>query len=59
MRWSIKHTMYDSLVHASNARKLYEWATEPKQLKLFLDGDHNEHKKEKNIHHNPRKQTIL
>ena len=45
MRWSIKHTMYDSLVHASNARKLYEWATEPKQLKLFLDGDHNEHKK--------------
>jgi len=37
----IMHTMYDSLVHASNARKLYEWANEPKQLKLFLDGDHN------------------
>ncbi len=37
----IMHTLYDSLVHASNARKLYEWANEPKKLELFLKGDHN------------------
>ena len=35
----IMHTMYDSLVHASNAIKLYEWANEPKELKLFLKGN--------------------
>ena len=38
----ILHTLYDSLVHASNARRLYEWADEPKQLELFLRGDHND-----------------
>ena len=38
----ILHTLYDSLVHASNARRLYEWADEPEQLKLFLQGDHND-----------------
>ena len=38
----VLHTLYDSLVHASNARRLYEWANEPKELKLFLQGDHND-----------------
>ncbi len=37
----IMHTLYDSLVHASNARKLHEWANEPKEIELFLEGDHN------------------
>jgi len=38
----IMHTKYDSLVHSSNAKTLYAWANEPKQLKLFWDGDHND-----------------
>jgi len=38
----IMHTMYDSLVHVSNAKNLYEWANEPKELKLFLEGNHND-----------------
>ena len=38
----VMHTLYDSLVHASNARRLYDWANEPKELKLFLQGDHND-----------------
>ena len=38
----VMHTLYDSLVHASNARRLYDWANEPKKLKLFLQGDHND-----------------
>jgi len=37
----IMHTLYDSLVHASNARQLYQWANDPKELELFLEGDHN------------------
>jgi len=38
----IMHAKYDSLVHSSNAKTLYDWANEPKQLKLFWDGDHND-----------------
>ena len=37
----IMHTKYDSLVSSINAEMLYSWADEPKELKLFLDGDHN------------------
>jgi len=37
----IMHTKYDSLVHVFNAEELYEWANEPKELKLFIEGDHN------------------
>jgi len=37
----VLHTQYDSLIHSSNANTLYDWANEPKQLKLFWDGDHN------------------
>lgn len=38
----ILHTKHDSLVHSSNAIDLYNWANEPKRLKLFEDGDHND-----------------
>lgn len=38
----ILHTKHDSLVHSSNAIDLYNWANEPKILKLFEDGDHND-----------------
>ncbi len=37
----IMHTEYDSLVSSSNAKDLYAWANEPKKLKLFELGDHN------------------
>lgn len=38
----ILHTKNDSLVSSSNAMELYEWANEPKELKLFINGDHND-----------------
>ncbi len=37
----ILHTMNDSLVSSSNAQKIYEWSNEPKELKMFIRGDHN------------------
>jgi len=37
----VMHTKYDSLVPSSNALELYEWANEPKELKMFINGDHN------------------
>jgi len=36
------HTKHDSVVSSSNAKKLYAWANEPKQLKLFQYGNHND-----------------
>ena len=38
----IMHTKYDSVVSSDNATSLYAWANEPKELKLFEDGDHND-----------------
>ena len=38
----IMHTEHDTLVSSSNAKDLYEWANEPKKLKLFELGDHND-----------------
>lgn len=37
----IMHTQHDGLVDVSHGRRLYDWATEPKQLKIFRHGDHN------------------
>lgn len=37
----IMHTRHDSLVDVSNAKKLYEWANQPKKILLFEDGGHN------------------
>ena len=38
----IMHTKKDTLVSSSNALELYEWANESKELKLFINGDHND-----------------
>lgn len=38
----IIHTKYDSLVPSTNALELHGWANEPKELKLFINGDHND-----------------
>jgi len=37
----ILHTMKDSLVSSSNAQKMYKWSNEPKELNMFIRGDHN------------------
>jgi len=38
----IMHAKGDSLVDSTNGKRLYEWASEPKELKLFDIGDHND-----------------
>jgi len=38
----VMHTRKDTLVPLSNALELYDWANEPKELKLFINGDHND-----------------
>jgi alpha-beta hydrolase superfamily lysophospholipase len=38
----ILHAEHDSLVHHAHGKKLYEWAPEPKQLRVFEKGDHND-----------------
>lgn len=38
----ILHARRDSLVHYSNGEKLYGWAPEPKEIKIFDQGDHND-----------------
>ncbi len=38
----IMHARHDSLVHFTHAQALHEWAPEPKTLKLFENGDHND-----------------
>ena len=37
----IMHTRFDGLVDVDNAARLYEWASGPKKLRIFEDGDHN------------------
>lgn len=38
----VMHAEHDNLVHCSHGKKLYDWAPEPKNLKLFEKGDHND-----------------
>lgn len=38
----VMHARNDSLVHCAHGQKLHEWAPEPKQLKIFEQGDHND-----------------
>jgi uncharacterized protein len=38
----VMHAEHDSMVHNAHGLKLYEWAPEPKSLKLFPEGDHND-----------------
>lgn len=38
----IMHARGDSMIHYSHAEKLYKWASEPKRLKIFDRGDHND-----------------
>jgi pimeloyl-ACP methyl ester carboxylesterase len=38
----ILHARHDSLIHYSHGQQLYEWASEPKQIKIFDRGDHND-----------------
>jgi alpha-beta hydrolase superfamily lysophospholipase len=37
----VLHAEHDSLVHHAHGKKLYEWAPEPKQIRIFEKGDHN------------------
>lgn len=41
-RTLVLHTVHDSLVPVSHARRLHQWANEPKRLVLFEEGDHND-----------------
>jgi len=38
----VLHAEHDSMVHYAHGKKLYEWAPEPKTLKIFEQGDHND-----------------
>ncbi len=38
----ILHARRDSLIHYSHGEKLYEWAPDPKEIKIFDRGDHND-----------------
>jgi alpha-beta hydrolase superfamily lysophospholipase len=38
----VLHALHDSLVHVAHGKKLFEWAPEPKRLKIFEQGDHND-----------------
>ncbi|MDD2557179.1 MAG: alpha/beta hydrolase [Desulfuromonas sp.] len=38
----VLHTRHDGLVDVSHAQRLYDWAAEPKQLKIFAQGNHND-----------------
>ncbi|HMR67512.1 MAG TPA: alpha/beta fold hydrolase [Anaerolineae bacterium] len=37
----ILHTRHDGLVEVTHARRLFEWAPEPKKLHIFEQGNHN------------------
>jgi hypothetical protein len=37
----ILHTRHDGLVDVTHARRLFEWAPEPKRLHIFEQGNHN------------------
>lgn len=38
----VMHCQNDSMVHHAHGKKLYDWAPEPKSIKLFEKGDHND-----------------
>lgn len=38
----IMHTRHDGLVDVSHAQRLYQWAPQPKTLKIFEQGSHND-----------------
>jgi fermentation-respiration switch protein FrsA (DUF1100 family) len=38
----VLHAEHDSLVHYAHGQKLYDWAPEPKTIKIFEKGDHND-----------------
>jgi alpha-beta hydrolase superfamily lysophospholipase len=38
----VMHALHDSMVNCAHGKKLYDWAPEPKTLKLFDQGDHND-----------------
>ncbi|OPL14239.1 MAG: hypothetical protein AVO38_11965 [delta proteobacterium ML8_D] len=38
----ILHTLYDYLVHVSNANQLFEWAPHPKKKVIFEHGNHSD-----------------
>lgn len=38
----VLHSEHDSLVHHAHGKKLYDWAPEPKQIRVFEKGDHND-----------------
>lgn len=38
----VLHAKEDSMVHSAHAMKLFNWAPEPKFIKLFDEGDHND-----------------
>jgi pimeloyl-ACP methyl ester carboxylesterase len=40
-RTLVMHTRNDDLVPVSHAERLFEWANEPKELRIFERGDHN------------------
>lgn len=37
----IMHTRYDGLIELNHAERLHDWASEPKHLKIFEQGNHN------------------
>ncbi|MCP4147670.1 MAG: alpha/beta hydrolase [bacterium] len=38
----ILHAQFDSLVNYSHGQRLFSWAPEPRNLKIFDEGDHND-----------------
>jgi len=38
----IMHTRYDGLLDVSHAQRLHQWASQPKTLKIFAQGSHND-----------------
>jgi alpha-beta hydrolase superfamily lysophospholipase len=38
----VMHARHDDLVDVSHAERLFEWAAEPKTLKIFERGGHND-----------------
>jgi pimeloyl-ACP methyl ester carboxylesterase len=38
----VMHARHDSLVHYSHGKQLYDYAREPKNIKIFEQGDHND-----------------
>ncbi len=38
----VMHAQHDTMVHQAHGKALFQWAPEPKTLKLFEQGDHND-----------------